>query len=346
MENNVNTVIFNVMKVTLKEIAEKCGVSMMTVSRAVRDVPGIGEAKRVQIKKIAKEMGYIPHSGARQMITGKTMTIGVIVPDIENTIFPAVVKGIEEVISREGYRLFLCCSYENPVKEREEIDALLERRVDGMIWVPCSENESRENADKILSKDCPLVFLDRLIPDIKTDSVLVDDYSGAYQAVQHLIEEGFKRIAHICGNPNAWTAFERLRGYRDALKEHKLSYRKEYVIVSNLTVAGGTYAMNQLIRLKNRPDAVFCFNDPMAVGAYQALQKSRLNVPEDMGLIGFSGTIESELTGISTVFQDGNNLGRQSAKSLLRKIADPDILPCHHILKTHLLIRSSSRKGK
>jgi LacI family transcriptional regulator len=332
------------MKVNLKEVAEATGVSMMTVSRALRNKQGVSEQKRDEIKKIAESMGYIPNTVASNLSSNTTNTVGVIIPDIENTIFPTMIKGIEETLSPEGFSIFLCCSYENPGKENMEITALLERRVDGIIWAPCSTTESMAVAKKVNMHNCPLVFMDRLLPEIDTDAVIVDDYFGAFEAVTHLINRGCKRIAHIRGKKDLWISEERYRGYCDALVSREIEVDLDYIIESDLNVLGGSYAMEQLLAKDEIPDAVFCVNDPVAVGAYRVLNQKGIKVPEGMSIVGFSATVESDILNMTTVYQDGHAIGRQAAQALLANIRSVSNMNQHskQVLKTHLMVRDTS----
>lgn len=335
--------------VSLKDIAQACGLSVMTVSRALRDTHVVSPQTRDRVLEAAREMGYVPNRLASSFGRQKTMTVGVVIPDIEHNIFPAVVKGIETILNDEGYHLSLCCSYDRSEKEYREMQALLERRVDGIILAPASTVESRGAVDRARAMGCPVVFVDRLVPGVEADAVTVDDFEGAYQIVTHLIQQGYRAITHIAGPEGVWTAEERLRGYRQAMARAKLKAAPENILRGGLTVADGEAAMERILERRELPDAIFCVNDPTAVGAFKALRRRGLQIPETIGLAGFSDTLESEIMEVplTTVAQDAGLLGQHAARLLLGRMTDADAASpaIHQIVKTHLVIRRSSQRA-
>ncbi len=333
-------------RVSLKDVARACSLSVMTVSRALNNAYGIHSKTRERVLLVAREMGYVPNRLASNLVQRKTMTIGVVIPDVDHSIFPALLAGLEQILSAEDYHLFLCCSYDRPDKEFQEVMALLERRVDGILLAPSSVKESRQIAERIQGLNCPLVLVDRLIPGVMVDSVTVDDYRGALAAVSHLIARGYRRIAHIAGPQSIWTARERHRGYLAALKKAGLTPVGDYVAPSSLTVAGGESAMEQILSLPTRPDAVFCVNDPVALGAIKTLGRAGLAIPGDMALVGFSNVLETELlaTPLTTVTQDAGQLGREAATLLLERLRDEaaNRPASRRVIATELVVRRSS----
>ncbi len=335
------------MKVGLKDIAVAAGVSVMTVSRALRNAPGIGAARRRQILRLAEDLGYVRNKLASSMVARRTQTVGVILPEIEHTIFPAMLRGLEDVLSAAGYSLLFCCSYENAGKEYNETLRLLENRVDGIIMTPVSMRQSLAAAEAVRRQHCPLVLMDRRIPDFDCDSIVVDDFEGAYSAVMHLVQQGCQRIGHLGGNPETWVASERLRGYRGALAEAGMAWCDEHVIVTADTVAGGEFAMKQMLDRKLGLDAVFCVNDPVALGAFRTLSREGFRVPEDIALVGFSATLDSEIMRVplTSVFQDGKVIGEEAARTLLGQIHGHRSAGfVEQVLRTHLIVRQSSQR--
>jgi LacI family transcriptional regulator len=333
-------------RVSLKDIARACALSVMTVSRALNNAYGIHSKTRERVLQVAREMGYVPNRLASNLVQRKTMTIGVVIPDVDHSIFPALLAGLEQVLSAEDYHLFLCCSYDRPDKEFREVMALVERRVDGILLAPSSVKDSRQIVERVQELHCPLVLVDRLIPGVTVDSVSVDDYRGAQAAVSHLIARGYRRIAHIAGPQSIWTARERQRGYQAALKKAGIAPVAEYVVTSGLTVDGGENAMEQILNLPTRPDAVFCVNDPAALGAIKALGRAGLAIPGDMALVGFSNVLETELLAVplTTVTQDAGRLGREAATLLLQRLRDEasDRPTSRQVIPTELVVRRSS----
>lgn len=335
--------------VSMKDIAKTCGLSVMTVSRALRDTHVVNPQTRARVLAEARRMGYVPNRLASSFGRQKTMSVGVVIPDIDHTLFPALIKSIEAALGAEGYHLLLCCSYDRPEKENSEIQALLERRVDGIILAPASIQLSREAVGRVQAMGCPLVFVDRLIPDLEADTVTVDDFEGAFQAVAHLIGQGYRAITHLAGPEGVWTAEERLRGYRRAMEQGGLSVREGAIVRGGLTVADGEAAMEKILSRSKRPDAVFCCNDPIAVGAYKALRRHGLRIPEAIGLVGFSDILEAEIMEVplTTVAQDAGLLGLETARLLLSRMrgSGRGEAVIHRVIKSWLVVRRSSQRG-
>jgi LacI family transcriptional regulator len=329
------------MKASIKEIAKTANVSIMTVSRALRNKQGVSETKRNEIKDIAKRMGYIPNAVASSFSSRKTNAIGVIIPFLEHTIFPSMLRGIEEVLSKKDYSIFLCCSYEDSHKESKEIEALLSRRVDGIIWVPCSIRKSISAAKTIKEMKCPFVFMDRIIPSIQNDSIISDDYQGACDATRHLIKTGCKRIAHITSKTKTWISEERLRGYTDTLKAYNLKLEENLIFKTDLTVKGGKEAMSKLLKSSNS-DSIFCVNDTVAIGCFLYAKENSIKMPDDLSLIGFSSSSEAEYLNISSVFQDSFNIGRQAAIRIVDKINSDNEVIKKEIFSAKLITRGTT----
>lgn len=334
-------------KVNLKDIAEATGVSMMTVSRALRGKAGVGRELRERIAAVADEAGYVPNRAAYQLgqQTG-TMTVGVVVPHIANTIFPAVLQTIEGVLAANGYRILLCCTYDNPLKEFNDISALLERQADGLIWAPVLMEESLRAAELIHKQKCPLVFLDRKFPGRPADAVLVDDREGARVLGRHLLERGFRDIAYLGPRMESYTARERREGFFEALAEAGVTPRPEWILAIGSDVDAGRNGAQWLLDRPARPRAVCCFNDPLAVGAEIELLARGWAIPGDMAVAGFSGSMESEISRvpITTIHQDAAGLGRVAAELLLSRLINSAVRPApiERVLKTHLVARAST----
>lgn len=335
--------------VSMKDIARACGLSVMTVSRALRDTHVVNPQTRERVLAEAHRTGYVPNRLASSFGRQKTMSVGVVIPDIDHTFFPALIKSIEATLGAEGYHLLLCCSYDRIDKEKGEIQALLERRVDGIILAPASTRQSHEAVARVQAMNCPLVFVDRLIPGLQADAVTVDDYEGACQIVTHLIDQGYRTIAHIAGPEGVWTAEERLRGYRQAMARAGLAVRADAIVRGGMTVADGEAAMERIASRTRLPDAVFCGNDPLAVGAYKVLRRHGLRIPETIGLAGFSDILEAEIMEVplTTMAQDAGLLGEEAARLLLARIGESGRhgAAIHKIIKSRLVVRRSSLRG-
>ncbi len=323
----------------------------MSVSRALRNARGVSGETREKVLKIAREMGYVPNIIASNLVSGKTCTIGVIVPDIAHNFFHQIIESIEVELSESDYRMLLSCSFEEPVKEMMLVRTMLERRVDGIIIAPASTVDSTKALDMIIGYHTPVVLIDRVVPGYDVSSVIVDDYTGARDMVAHLFNQGYRRIAHIGGTPNVWTADERYRGYIDALKKCRLKPVTDIILRMGFTIKHGETAMERLLALDNPPDAIFSANDPMALGAYKVLRKRGIRIPQEIGLAGFSDIFETELLAVplSTVSQDAVAIGRHAARIMLSHIRNQDCHesgnPVKQVIKTNLVIRESSLKN-
>jgi len=332
-------------KVNLKEVAEKLGVSMMSVSRAINNKPGLNTKTREKILQVVNEMGYVPNMLAGSLGRKETKTIGVLIPVIENTNFPDMLRGIESTLSKEGYRFILCCSYNDPIKERNEIASLLEMQIDGLIWTPATLNDSADIMNLIKGQSCPMIFMDRLIPGVEANSVVVDDFDGAYEAVRHLYDQGFKSVAHLSSDLEFWTSRERLRGFRAAMREFYPG-QKEILLTGEASVAGGAKAMKELLKTEQLPEALFAFNDPMAIGAFQVLKSAGVRVPQEMGIVGFANILAGELMAVSlsSVDQNAEMIGAESARLLLQQITqEHNGATMRHLVQSRLVIRESSQ---
>jgi LacI family transcriptional regulator len=297
--------------VTIVDIARKLGISAMTVSRALRGSTEISEATRLRVVRCAEEMSYRPNRWARTLVTKRSSIVGLIVPDIAHSYFAEITRGIEEVIEKAGYSLLLCHSRMDPRRERREIDTLVGSRVEGLI---VASEQSEKSADSFLhlkAERIPFVLIDRFFPGHDFPTVRVDDLTAGRLATDHLIALGHERIAHIQG-PALSPATLRLRGYTEALRKHRIPYRKHYVVRGRL--------------FDPRPTAVFAGNDPMAIGAMYACREAGVDVPGDMSIIG-SGNIEGAYHPnpfLTTIDWPRVELGKTAGTLLLATIANPE----------------------
>ncbi len=336
-------------QVTIKDIARELGISPSTVSRALKDHPDISSKTKEAVHALADKLNYQPNIVALNLRQRKTNTIGVIIPELVHFFFSTVISGVEDVAYQAGYSVILAQSNESYEREKTDIKALFNSRVDGMLISVSRETRNFDHIESIISKGVPVVFYDRMYNNPNTSKVIVDDYVGAKEAVEHLIDQGYKRIAHLEGAPGLLISEDRKRGYLDALKEHKLE------IVDSLiqecpsgSQEDGNRAAKKLLAMPQPPDAIFTNNDPIAIGAMMAIKEKGLQIPQDIGLVGFSNwsygsLIEPSLT---TVDQPGFEMGQEAARLLIRQIEagdkDQEPQPETKILKTTLIVRDSS----
>src|ERR1700734_1059576 len=275
------------MAVRLKDIARDLGVSVVTVSKVLRGNTDISEATRRRVLKRMKELNYQPNMMARGLASGRTYTVGLVVPDLVHPFFGEFAKSLGGALRESGLALVLASSEEDPEIERQEIRTLLNRGVDVLLIASCQAN--LRNFYELGDDRTPYLLFDRNFAHLAAHFVGSNDVQVGEMATRHLIEIGRKRIAHI-GGKNTSPSFDRLRGYRDALAESGLPSPENYIVVrERMEESGDTVGfqtMQELLKLESRPDAVFCYNDLMAIGAIEATLQTGLRVPEDIAFIG------------------------------------------------------------
>lgn len=275
------------MAVRLKDIAADLGVSTITVSKVLRNQPDVGEETRRRVLQRVQELNYKPNLLARGLASGKSHTIGLIVPDLVHTFFAEFAKGLKAGLRKRGYQLVLASAEEEPEMEREEIDNLLARGVDALLVASCQTDAG--GLESLRTASVPFVLIDRALPAIESHFVGTDDVAAGRLATEHLIGLGRRRIAHIAGEGFS-TGRGRLLGYRNALEAAGMPYDSALVVSkARVEESGdeiGRAAMEQLLSLDARPDAVFCYNDLTAVGAIGCMLDAGLRVPEDVAVIG------------------------------------------------------------
>lgn len=336
------------MAVRMKDIARDLGVSVVTVSKVLRNHSDIGEETRERVLKRMKELNYQPNLAARALVTGKTFTVGLIVPDLTHPFFGEVAKGLSRVLREKGYGLIISSSEENPELEQQEIEQLLARRVDALIIA--SAQWTVESFRHIEERKTPYVLLDRQFSGLPANFVGVDDVAVGAMATEHLLASGCKRVAHIRG-PEVSTALGRLEGYRQAFAARGLAPPAGSVVAGasgdDRGDVSGYKAMRELLALEPRPDGVFCYNDPTAMGALKAILRAGLRVPEDVAVIGCGNVLYAELLRVplSSIDQDSASIGEHAARLALSLVAAKSPpRPRTVLLNPKLVVRQSSRK--
>ncbi len=331
------------MKVTIKDIAKIAGVSTATVSMIMNNKDErISDRTREKVLKVVKETGYVPNMIASSMVTKKTKTIGLVIPDITNPFFPEVARGVEDRAKEDGYTVILCNSDNDIERENSYLSILQEKMVDGIIIAPSSKRtEYYENFKKI---KIPLVSVDRDVEDINNyGKIVVDNSRGAYNAVMYMLRKDLSRIAHITGPFSSGTALDRLNGYKKALERSEIEFDSSIVFEGTYTIDWGTKAMDQIIEKNLDVDGVFCGNDIIAAGVYKSINKHGLSVPNDYSVIGFDNVKISEILfpELTTVKQPKYQIGYQSTQLLIDIINKKSIDKKEYILSTELVVRDS-----
>lgn len=331
---------------TIREVARAAGVSVATVSRVLNAAPGVKDETRRKVERVIQRLDYRPNSLARSLVTRKSRTIGLLVRDITNPFYPEIARAIEDALNRLGYNLILCNTDASVRKEKAYVDVLRAQRVAGIIF-SAPRMADRTVLDLQAAGDIPFVLTVRRVSGVHRDIVTSDDRGGASQAVAHLAGLGHARIGHIAGPRDSWTAAARLDGYRGTLRELGLTGRDAWVQRGDLTQATGFKAMQRLLAQAERPTAVFCANDAMALGAWEAVLAAGLRVPDDMALVGFDGVDWGgfKLTGLSTVAVPKYELGDLAARLLIRRIEGDSAPPQDVVLPVSLVVRRSSAGG-
>ncbi len=309
------------MPVRMKDVARDLNVSVVTVSKALRDQSDISAATKRRVLKRARELNYQPNWIARSLVSGRTHTIGLVVPDLMYSFFAEVAKGLSDKVRPSGYQVVISISEEDPAIESAEVALLLARRVDGLIVASAQSPEGTGLFRNVAEHKVPYVLIDRKIAGLKANYVGVNDEAVGKIATEHLIGCGCRSIAHI-GGPEVGTALGRLEGYRKALARHGFGSPSSLVVTGESQDSGGYKAMRQLLSRRQRPDGVFCFNDPVAAGALKAILEVGLRIPEDVAVIGVGNVHYSDQLRVplSTVDQSSALVGRNAAELLLQLI--------------------------
>lgn len=336
----------NKKKTTIKDIANVLGITPSAVSKAMNNHPRISQKTKTAVLQIARNLDYQPNHLASALRKGKSNLVGVIVPRTNSHFFSSVIENIEKVLNKEGYNIIITQSNESYSKECRNIDTLLFTQVDGIIASMANETVKLDYFEKIKSKGIPLILFDRGENDLNVDYIGINDYESSHMIVEHLIEQGCKRIAHIGGYKHTRIFNNRIKGYVDAIKKHQLPLEPELLVESSLTTEDGREKMIQLLALKNRPDAVYVAGDYAALGALQILNEHHIAVPKDMALVGFGNEPFTAMVTptLSSVNQHSAEIGKQAALTFLERLKEPVVKQTLNkiILDAELIVRSSS----
>ncbi len=330
----------------MKDIARDLGVSVVTVSKVLRNHSDIGEETRERVLQRMRELNYQPNLAARALVTGKTHIIGLVAPDLVHSFFSQVAKGLSTILRSRGYGLVIASSEEDPALEKQEVDQMLARRVDGLIIA--SVQRSAATFRHIEEQRIPYVLIDRKLDELEANFVGIDDEAVGEQVTEHLIALGRRRIAHV-GGRDVSTAVGRRVGYERALARHGIVVPAEYIACrpdyDNEADVTGYDVMKGLLQLEPRPDAVFCFNDPMALGVMKAILDAGLRIPEDIAVAGCGNLRYSDFLRVplTSVDQDTVAIGAQAADLLLSLIDNKKPQsPKTVLLDSRLIVRQSS----
>ncbi|WP_185140191.1 LacI family DNA-binding transcriptional regulator [Proteiniphilum sp. X52] len=334
-------------RITLKDIARALNLSPSTVSRAMKDHPAISEDTRRVVRQYAEAHKYKPNTLAMQLRTNRNNTIGVIVPEIVHYFFSTVLSGIQQEAESEGYKLLFCHSQEDYEREVKSVETLLDARVCGILASQSKETRQYRHFQEIIDNNIYLVFFDRICTGINTDKVVVDDYAGAFNAVEYLISTGCGRIAFLGSHPSMPIANNRRMGYEDALRKHKLPVLKEMNRVCD-TPELAKKVVPEMLRLDPRPDAFFCVNDEVAAYCMRMAKSAGFKIPEEISVCGFTNSYITDVTdpALTTVDQHGFEMGKTAARLLINRIEGKETKPgvVSRLIKTDLVVKGSTRQ--
>ncbi|MCU0503842.1 MAG: LacI family transcriptional regulator [Anaerolineae bacterium] len=328
---------------TIREVAERAGVSTMTVSRVINNSGYTSRAARARVEAVIAEMGYVPNALARSLRFKQTKTLALVLSDITNPFFTTIARGVEDVANRHGFNVIFGNTDESEEKQAEYLNVLVQKQVDGVLLVPALSTEGP--VAFLRSRGVPVVVLDRRVPECSTDGVRGDSVQGGYELTKLLLGLGHRRIAILSGPPEVSTAADRVAGYRRALAEAGLNCDPVLILHGLLRQAGGYQMTQQALALTPRPTALFAANNFIAIGAYRALRDARLHVPDDLAMVAFDDLppaliLEPFLT---VAAQPAYEMGQCATEMLLARLAGkgPDARQ-EVVLPVEIIIRCSS----
>lgn len=333
--------------VTIKDIAKALGISTSTVSRALSDAWDVKRETRELVLAMARQLNYRPNLNAKNLQNKRSGTIGIIIPEFVGSFFPNVLLGIQEVLNEQKYHMIITQSSESRKQELENLKLLQEHMVDGIMMSITIEGGNEDIYKEIMSNGLPMIFFNRCPQTIDVTKVLIDDCLMAEKAVEHLISTGRKNICHFMGPENIDVTHKRAQGFRNVLERNGIDPEGK-IIPAGIFIKDGQFAMSKMLAEAGElPDAIFCFNDPVAIGAIKALKNNEIRVPEDIAIVGFSEgsmatVVDPQLT---SVLQPMKEMGRQTALLMVEQLkSERKLSPKTVCLEAKLNIRESSQK--
>ncbi len=333
-------------RITIKDIAKALNTNSSTVSRALNDSPLISDQTKALVKQKAAELGYFPNSIARQLREGRSRTIGMVVPLINRVFFANVIHGVESVAKQQGYQLLICQSNDAVEEEREAIRTLRAQKVAGIIVSQASASVEDQVYTEAMADGTPVVMFDRVSTTLAASKVLNANQAASYQAVQHLLRQGYRRIAHFGGPMTLNIYRERYAGYSQALAEAGLPIAPELVFHPVISQEAGRLTTQRMLESGLHFDAIASASDLSGLGAWLVMREAGLAIPEEKGLVGFANESFTELIGMSSVEQYSVDMGNAAAQLLLEEIqsGEPPLGQAHQevVITPRLVPRASS----
>lgn len=334
------------MKVTQKDIAEKLQLSRVTVTKALQDHAGIALETKKKVKALAEEMGYIPNSIGRSLSTQKTLTLGIIVPQINHSFFSTVIEEMYAKAENLGYQIILMVSYEDEGKELAHVKTLLSMNVDGIIIDTASSTSSSQAFDLIEKHQVPFLFFDRKHVDSDLPGVYFDDYQLSYQLTIELLRKGYSQLMYLSGPLQININQLRLKGFLDAMQSQELVVPENWILHSQITKKASYQVFNSFLeRNKTHPEAILCVSDTVALGVYEACKEKNIRIPHDMGVIGFGNVLISRFVSppLSTVDLDIRSAAEKVVENLVHLIQHKNVERKDEFFRGEILFRGSTK---
>lgn len=331
---------------TIKDIAIELGISISTVSRALRGQPDVNAQTRKAVMELSEKLDYQPNKAALSLLKKHTSTIGVLVPNLDY-FFSTAIKGIDEAALEGGYTVMVCQSNESYGKELINTKRLLESRVDGFIISVSSDTKIVDHFKKIQDKGIPMVFFDRDVNELQAPKILLNNFEGGYIATKHLIDKGYSKIAFLGGPERMSISNQRFEGYKSALKEAGIKFNVKFVEHGDFNQEYAYLNTEELLKPKQKPDAIFAMSDRLAIGAMQSIKKHGLRMPDDIGLIGFNNEPITNLLSpsISTIDQPAFEMGKTAVRVFIEMMNNENVTTTSNIiLKPKLIVRESTMR--
>ena len=335
-------------EVTIYDIASALNISIATVSRALKNDPVVSKPTKKKIFDLAAKMGYRTNHFARNLRNQTTNTIGVIMHELNSNFMTSVLAGIEKVTTNAGYDLIIAHSSESFTKEIANAKNLFDKRVDGLIASLSFDTKNLDHYKPFKEKNVPVIFFDRVEQEGSNTVVIIDNYKCGYQATEHLINEGCKRIVHITSSLKRNVYSQRFKGYKDSLTDNGIPFNEELVIINDLSESAAIESAMQILKMDPLPDGVFITNDFVAAVVMRTLKENNIRIPQDVAIVGFNNDAICTLVepALSTINYPGLDVGEVAARNLINHLKGIGNLQNTNtiIIRSNLIIRKSSLK--
>lgn len=334
-------------EVTIHDLAKELNLSASTVSRALNNQASIGKKTKQIVKKLAKERGYRPNTLAASLRTKQSNTLGVIVPKIDRPFISSLISGIENAAQKAGYQIIITQSNDNLEMEQKNVQTLFNSRISALIVSLAMSTQAYDHFDLFKDSNIPIVFVDRIPRQNKVEKVHINNFKAAFEATEHLIEQGCNRIAHLGGASHQQIYEDRKSGYLAALKKNNLEVEEVLILEANvLSAKEGEKMANALLSMKRPPDGIFCANDRSAVSAIRVAKERSIKIPNELAIIGFNNDPVCEIIepALSSIYHPAKEMGKIVVEHILAKVEGKEEGKNRIVLDTHLIVRTSSKR--